>query len=152
MGSLRITTSVVFAAALVGTALAGDDPERPEAHGAFRPVSRPKLPAVRGVARTGVDRFILAAAEAKGRTLNPEADRPTLIRRISFDLTGLPPTVAELAAFLADDSPDAYERTVERYLASPHYGERWGKFWLDAGGYADSNGYFNADSDRPLTW
>ncbi|HJZ59257.1 MAG TPA: DUF1549 and DUF1553 domain-containing protein, partial [Gemmataceae bacterium] len=65
---------------------------------------------------------------------------------------GLPPTVAELDVFLRDDAPDAYERMVERYLASPHYGERWGKFWLDAAGYSDSNGYFNADSDRPLAW
>jgi hypothetical protein len=99
-----------------------------------------------------VDRFILAAAEAKRLTLNREADRATLIRRVCFDLTGLPPTAAELEAFLHDQAPDAYERMVERSLASPRYGERWGKFWLDAAGYADSNGYFNADSDRPLAW
>ncbi|HSQ56603.1 MAG TPA: DUF1549 and DUF1553 domain-containing protein, partial [Gemmata sp.] len=99
-----------------------------------------------------VDRFILAAPEAKGLKLNPEADRSTLIRRVCFDLTGLPPTIAEVDAFLADASSDAYEKMVERYLASPRYGERWGKFWLDAAGYADSNGYFNADSDRPLAW
>src|SRR5262249_15481456 len=90
--------------------------------------------------------------EAKGLHLAPEADRSTLIRRVSFDLLGLPPTVAQIDAFVADRSPDGYERMIERYLASPHYGERWGKHWLDAAGYADSNGYFNADSDRPLAW
>jgi Protein of unknown function (DUF1553)/Protein of unknown function (DUF1549) len=99
-----------------------------------------------------VDRFILAAAEAKRLGLNPEADRATLIRRVCFDLTGLPPTFAELDAFLLDEAPDAYDKILERYLASPRYGERWGKFWLDAAGYSDSNGYFNADSDRPLAW
>jgi hypothetical protein len=124
----------------------------PKEHWAFRPVVRPRPPAVRGPGRTAVDSFILAALEAKGLTLNPEADRPTLIRRVSFDLTGLPPSLAEIDAFLADSQPGAYERMIERYLASPHYGERWGKYWLDAAGYSDSNGYFNADSDRPLAW
>lgn len=123
-----------------------------EPHSAFKRVQRPKLPAARGTARTDVDRFILFALEAKQRSLAPEADRATLIRRIAFDLTGLPPTIAEIDAFLADKSADAYEKMVERYLASPRYGERWGKHWLDAAGYADSNGYFNADSDRPLAW
>jgi hypothetical protein len=123
-----------------------------EEHRAFRPVIWPCLPAVRGPCRSPVDCFLLAALESKGAALNPEADRATLIRRVSFDLTGLPPTLAEIDAFLADRSPGAYERMVDRYLASPHYGERWGKFWLDAAGYADSNGYFSADSDRPLAW
>jgi hypothetical protein len=127
------------------------DPSRPT-HWAFRPVKRPEPPAVHGPAQSAVDRFLRAALEAKGLTLGPEADRLTLLRRVSFDLTGLPPTPAEADAFLADRSPDAYERLVERYLASPHYGERWGKYWLDAAGYADSNGYFDADSDRPLAW
>ena len=114
---------------------------------------RPKVPSVKGTARTDVDRFILAALEAKQLALSPEADRPTLVRRVCFDLTGLPPTVPEIEQFLADKSPDAYEKMLDRYLASPrHYGERWGKVWLDAAGYADSNGYFNADSDRPLAW
>jgi hypothetical protein len=147
----RIAGSVVLAAALVGVAAAAD-PARPDTPRAFRPVVRPTPPDTRGAAHTPVDRFILAAAEAKGLTLGPEADRATLIRRVCFDLTGLPPTPAEIDAFLADGAPDAYDRMVERYLASPHYGERWGKYWLDAAGYADSNGYFNADSDRPLAW
>src|SRR5207248_9602194 len=69
-----------------------------------------------------------------------------------FDLTGLPPTLDEIDAFVADGAPSAYERMVNRYLASPRYGQRWGKYWLDSAGYADSNGYFNADSDRPHAW
>ena len=91
-------------------------------------------------------------SRSEGLTLGPEADRATLIRRLSFDLTGLPPTPEEIDAFLADTRPDAYERLVDRLLASPRYGERWGKYWLDASGYADSNGYFSADSDRPLAY
>jgi hypothetical protein len=106
----------------------------------------------RDLIRTPIDRFIEAALEAKGLALAPEADRLTLIRRLSFDLTGLPPTPAEIDAFLADTAPGAYEKLVDRLLASPRYGERWGKYWLDAAGYADSNGYFSADSDRPLAW
>jgi hypothetical protein len=102
--------------------------------------------------RTPVDRFILAVLEAKGLSLAPEADRATLIRRVCFDLTGLPPTPADIDAFVRDKANDAYERMVERYLASPRYGERWGKVWLDTAGYADSNGYFSADTDRPLAW
>jgi hypothetical protein len=136
---------------LASTALAAEPPG-PETHRAFQPVVRPNVPPVRGDARTAVDRFVLAALEAKGIALNPEADRATLVRRVSFDLTGLPPTVGEIDAFLSDQSPNAYEQMVDRYLASPRYGERWGKFWLDAAGYADSNGYFSADSDRPNAW
>ncbi len=148
--TLRITA--FFALLAVGVPVVGEEPAKPEPHRAFQPVTRPKVPEVKGTARTDVDRFILAALEAKHLTLNPEADRATLIRRVCFDLSGLPPTVAEIEQFLADKSPDAYEKMVDRYLASPHYGERWGKFWLDAAGYAESNGYFSADSDRPLAW
>jgi hypothetical protein len=149
--TLRIALSLGLLVA-VSLPLTADDRPQAETHRAYRPVVRPKVPDVRGTCRTDVDRFILTALEAKGLTLNPEADRPTLIRRVCFDLTGLPPTVAEIDAFLADDSPDAYERMVDHYLESSHSGERWGKHWLDAAGYADSNGYFNADSDRPLAW
>jgi hypothetical protein len=132
--------------------IAAGEPPSPETHWAFRPVVRPAVPEVRGTARTAVDRFILTGLESKGLSLSPEADRATLIRRVAFDLTGLPPTVVEIDAFLADRSPAAYEAMVEHYLASPRYGERWGKYWLDAAGYADSNGYFSADSDRPQAW
>src|SRR5262245_5921267 len=126
----RIAGCLVLVTALVGSAPAGDDTKPPQEHRAFQLMIRPTPPECRGVARTVVDRFILAAAEARRLTLGPEADRATLIRRVCFDLTGLPPTVAAIDAFLTDQAPDAYERMVERYLASPHYGERWGKFWL----------------------
>jgi len=142
----------VIVCALVGLATACSAAEPPESHATFRSVVRPAVPDVRGAYRTDVDRFILAALEAKGLALNPEADRRTLIRRVAFDLTGLPPTPSEIGAFLTDKSPGAYERMLDRYRASPHYGERWGKFWLDAAGYADSNGYFDADSNRPFAW
>ena len=144
---LAAVAAIVFGA---GSRTAADS--KPEPPRSFRPVVRPAPPDVRGTARNDVDRFILAALEAKKLGLNPEADRATLIRRVCFDLTGLPPTLPEIEAYFTDKSPDAYEKMVERYLASPHYGERWGKHWLDTAGYADSNGYFNADSDRPLAW
>jgi hypothetical protein len=150
-----MTRSPTTLGLLVGLLLAaGGAPAAEPAHWAFRPPVRPGVPAVgHGErVRTDVDRFIEAALEAKGLALGPEADRATLVRRVVFDLTGLPPTPAEVDAFLADGSPDAYEKLVERCLASPHYGERWGKYWLDAAGYADSNGYFSADSDRPLAY
>jgi hypothetical protein len=88
----------------------------------------------------------------KGLTLSPETDRATLLRRLSFDLTGLPPSPEELDAFLKDRNPDAYERQVDRLLASPHYGERWGRFWLDLAGYADSEGKREQDLPRPHAW
>jgi Protein of unknown function (DUF1553)/Protein of unknown function (DUF1549)/Planctomycete cytochrome C len=123
-------------------------------HWAFEPLSEPAVPMVNneGRALSRVDRFILARLEARGLSLNAEADRATLIRRVSFDLTGLPPTLEEIDAFAKDETPEAYGRMVDRYLASPQYGQRWGKYWLDAAGYADSNGYFAADTDRPLAY
>jgi Protein of unknown function (DUF1553)/Protein of unknown function (DUF1549)/Planctomycete cytochrome C len=125
----------------------------PGTHWAFQPPRRPPLPAVKqpGV-RNAIDRFIAAALEDKKLTVAPEAEAAMLLRRVALDLTGLPPTPGEIDAFLADSSPDAYARMVDRYLASPRYGERWGKHWLDVAGYADSNGYFSADSDRPLAY
>jgi hypothetical protein len=147
---LRAVIGILLVSAFARAA--ADEPSPAESHWAFRPVVRPQVPNTKGPARTAVDKFILAALEARGLSLSPQADRTTLIRRVSFDLTGLPPTIAEIDEYLADRSPDAYERMVDRYLASPRYGERFGKVWLDAAGYADSNGYFNADSDRPLAW
>ena len=112
-------------------------------HWAYRKPVRPEPPAVADTAwiRNPIDRFVLARLEREGLTPAPEANRETLIRRVSLDLVGLPPTLAEVDAFLADASPDAYEKVVDRLLASPHYGERWARPWLDLARYADTNGY-----------
>jgi hypothetical protein len=109
---------------------------------AFQKPCRPPVPKVRHTerVRTPIDAFILAKLEGKGLTLAPDADRAVLLRRLYFDLIGLPPSLEEADAFLADTRPDAYERLVERLLSSPHYGERWGRHWLDAAGYSDSVG------------
>lgn len=120
-------------------------------HWAFQPVRRPALPEVKqaGWVRNPIDRFILARLEANGVSPAPDAGKVTLLRRLSLDLTGLPPTKAEVAAFVADTSANAYEKQVERLLASPHYGERWGRHWLDVARYADSDGY-TIDSPRDI--
>jgi hypothetical protein len=118
--SVEMIRAFSLALLLAATASAEEPPR------SYQPVKRPELPIIRGTTRTDVDRFILAALEAKKRTLAPEADRAVLIRRVAFDLTGLPPSIAEIDAFLADESADAYENMIERYLASPRYGERWG--------------------------
>ncbi len=136
---------------------AAEPPSLPSAdHWAFHPIGCPAVPTVSaanpGWARNPVDRFLLTRLEQAGLEPSPEADRRTLFRRLSFDLRGLPPTREEIAEFLADSRVDAWERWVERFLSSAAYGERWGRHWLDVAGYADSNGYFNADSDRPLAW
>ena len=123
-------------------------------HWAFRPLVRPPVPDIdeEAAVHNHMDRFLSAQLGSAGLSFSPPADRATLLRRVAFDLTGLPPTVEEIAAYLADPAPDAYERMVERCLASSHYGERWGRHWLDVAGYADSNGYFHADTDRPLAY
>jgi hypothetical protein len=107
---------------------------------AFRPVRPVQAPAVKDTAwpRSDLDRFLLAGLEAKGLRPAPQADRRTLLRRATFDLTGLPPTPTEIDAFLKDSSPDAFAKVIDRLLASPHYGERWGRHWLDVVRYADS--------------
>lgn len=134
-------------------------------HWAFKPPVRPPVPDVRDVLNTPgqsprgtsgavpdstpapfpirnpIDAFVLARLKQEGLKPSPEADKATLLRRLHLDLTGLPPTLAELDAFLADRSPDAYEKVVDQLLASPHYGEKWARHWLDAARYADSNGY-----------
>ncbi len=108
---------------------------------AFRPVTNPAIPDVDSDwIQTPIDAFVLSKLSSAGLTPAPKADRRTLIRRITFDLIGLPPTPAEVDAFLADESPNAISDLVERLLASPHYGERWGRHWLDVARYADSNG------------
>jgi len=112
-------------------------------HWAFIPPQRPALPQVSNASwvKTPVDRFVLARLEKEVLTPSPEADRVTLLRRLSLDLTGLPPSVEEVDAFVRDKSKNAYEKQVDRLLASPHYGEMWARHWLDAAHYADSDGY-----------
>ncbi|MFO0889084.1 MAG: PSD1 and planctomycete cytochrome C domain-containing protein [Isosphaeraceae bacterium] len=124
------------------------------AHWAYQPVRRPTPPAFGPghPVRTPVDAFVLAKLREKGLDLAPEADRRSLIRRASIDLTGLNPSPAEAQAFLTDTRPDAYERLIDRLLDSPHYGERWARHWLDAAGYADSDGNGNDDTERPYLY
>jgi cytochrome c553 len=121
---------------------------------AFQPIQKPATPKQVDVQkmRTPVDAFVLAKMNETGLPMAPEADRRTLIRRVSLDLTGLLPTPEEVEAFVADKSPLAYEQLLERLLASKNYGERWARHWLDVVGYADSNGYTEADSVRPHAW
>jgi Protein of unknown function (DUF1549)/Protein of unknown function (DUF1553)/Planctomycete cytochrome C len=133
-----------------GPIISDDDRE----YWAFQPVKRPAVPKdvdARKV-RTPVDAFLLKSMTKQGLTFAPEADRRTLIRRVTLDLTGLLPTPQEVEAFVNDKSPLAYEQLVERLLASKNYGERWARHWLDVVGYADSNGYSEADSVRPQAW
>ncbi|NBR83893.1 MAG: DUF1549 domain-containing protein [Verrucomicrobia bacterium] len=156
LNTLRSILRIALVCFLVGNTVGfGATPslEVGRKHWAFQPLRRIESPAVRDAAwpRNDVDRFILAALEAKGLKPSPEADRRTLIRRATFDLLGLPPTPEEVEAFVADTSPQAWERVVDRLLASPHYGERWGRHWLDLARYADSSGFHN-DLDRPHAW
>jgi mono/diheme cytochrome c family protein len=119
-------------------------------HWAWQPLSHISPPPVRNSTwvRNAVDRFVLARLEEKRIAPSPEADRYTLIKRLYYDLLGLPPPLEEVDAFVHDRSPDAYAKLVERLLASPHFGERWGRHWLDLAPYADSDGY-EKDRARP---
>lgn len=149
------------------TIVAGSDwTEEERGYWAFQPVKRPAVPEIRSSKpearssdaslrtphselRTPIDAFLLAKLAEKGLSFSPEADRRTLVRRLTFDLWGLPPSPEMIDRFVADESPDAYERLVEELLASPKYGERWARHWLDAAGYADSDGYTETDRERP---
>lgn len=121
-----------------------------ESHWAFTAPEPVSVPEVKGQdwAKNDIDHFVLARHQEKGMVQNPEADRPTLLRRVTFDLTGLPPTPEEIKAFMDDKSPDAFEKVVDQLLASPRYGERMATDWLDLSRYADSHGY---QDDRPRT-
>ncbi len=126
-------------------------PAIPEKHWAYRKPARPDLPVVKqvGSVRNPIDNFILARLEKEGLSPSPEASKEALIRRVSLDLTGLPPSIAEVDAFVSDSSAQAYEKVVDRLLASPHYGERWARHWLDLARYADTNGH-EADRSRSI--
>ena len=138
--------------AAVGAIEAFDLEARRASHWCWQPPARIAPPQVRqqGWARNDIDRFILAKLEEAGLSPSPEADRVTLIRRLTFDLIGLPPTVEEIDAFVADESPGAYEALVDRLLASPHFGEKWGRHWLDLVRYAETLGHeFDFDIFAP---
>jgi hypothetical protein len=133
----------------VAATVSASDPANKVTHWAFQSLGRFETPSVRSAdrVRTPVDAFVLAKLEHAGLTFADDADRVTLIRRASFDLLGLPPSPAEVDSFLADSRPDAYERLLDRLLASPHFGERWGRHWLDVVGYADTVG-FDGDANN----
>src|SRR4051794_13171300 len=138
-------------------AIAPDEPTPPDPrdHWAFRPPVRPPLPSVTnaGWVRNPVDSFVAAEHERHGLRPRPEANKATLLRRVYLDLIGLPPTRAELHAFLADDAPGAYERVVDELLASPRYGERWGRHWMDVWRYSDWAGFQAEVRDsQPFLW
>jgi len=122
-------------------------------HWAYQPIKRPEIPnsAASWTRRNAIDAFIQARLQREGIGPAPEADRATLVRRLSLDLTGLPPSPEEIEAALGDKSDTWYEKVVERLLASPHYAERWGRYWLDLARYADSDG-FEKDTGRPFAW
>jgi len=111
-----------------------------EGHWSFEPISNPSLPEVKDPATSDIDRFVVARLETSGLKLSPAISRQQLIRRAAFDLIGLPPTWDEVTAFVNDDSPQAYEKVIDRLLESPRYGERWGRHWLDIARYADTLG------------
>jgi hypothetical protein len=148
----RFLALILLAAPAAARAAAPKAPTPAEAaksHWAFLPVTNPPAPQVKNPAwaRNDIDRFILATLEAKGLSPAPPADKVALLRRATFDLTGLPPTPEEVDAFLADSSADAFAKVIDRLLASPHYGERWGRHWLDLVRYADTAG---DSSDYPV--
>lgn len=146
---LRITWLAVAGCLMVSAGRLAAD----ENHWSFRPIVRPTIPATRQShwIRSPVDAFLLARLEQEGLTPSPETHRTTLIRRVTLDLIGLPPTVSEVQDFVADARPDAYERLVDRLLASPHYGERWARAWLDLCHYGDTDGHLT-DQLRPVAW
>jgi hypothetical protein len=142
---------IVLASPFLADAKAADSP--PAKHWAFQPIRAPSIPVVKDASwpKSDLDRFVLAKLEAAGLKPAPPADRRTLIRRATFDVIGLPPTPEEIDAFVKDESSDAFAKVVERLLANPGYGERWGRHWLDVARYADSNG-FEYDEIRPDAW
>ncbi len=138
---------------LCGTAFAAAEKGKdPLGWWSLRPLEKAAVPEMQDAGgRTPVDAFLTAKLAEKGLTMSPEADRRTLIRRVNFDLTGLPPAPEEVEAFVADQDPQAYEKLVDRLLASPRYGERWARHWLDVVHYGDTHGY-DKDQPRPNAW
>lgn len=151
--TLGIGIAFVTAAASSAEPLPFTDAEK--SHWSFQPVQRPTIPSISlpsvSSAANGIDQFLIASQEKQGLCFSKPADKRALLRRVTFDLVGLPPTPEETEEFLADGSPDDYERLVDRLLANPHYGETWGRTWLDVVRFAETAG-FNADPARPLAY
>ena len=149
---MRLPITVLFAFALLacGTTFARSITERDRHHWAFQPVGRAEPPSIPGQTNP-IDRFIIARLQTNGLLLAPGATKEQLIRRLNFDLIGLPPTRQEIDSFVNDPSANAYEKLVDRLLASVHYGERWGRHWLDLARFAESDG-FEHDAVRPHSW
>lgn len=150
------TTTVLLGLTLLVPPIWAEEVESPltekdRSHWSFVAPVRPSVPKIEAPLHNEIDHFIHGRLQKKGLTFTPRADRTTLLRRLSFDLTGLPPTPREIDAFLADRSPGAYERQVDRLLASPAYGERWAQHWLDVARYAESDG-FEFDHERKEAW
>lgn len=157
---LRLTLAIVCALVAIASQAPADEPygrsqfsESDREHWSYVPVKRPDVPTPKNQAwvRNPIDSFVLAGLDAAGFEPNGPADRPTLLRRVYLDLIGLAPTPAEQDAFLADTSPEAYQKVVDDLLARPAYGERWGRHWLDVVRFAESNGY-ERDGDKPSVW
>src|SRR6266851_992667 len=148
---LAVSCLAVAVSLIPGTARSADG----DSWWSLRPLAKPTPPVdgagQGGWCRTPIDQFILAKLREKRLAPSPEADKRTLLRRVTYDLTGLPPTPEEIDAFLKDDSPDAYERIVDRLLRSPHYGERWARHWMDIAHYAETHGH-DQDRPRPHAW
>jgi hypothetical protein len=145
---LLVLTGLLVLPALSGRNISESDRQ----HWAFQPLRRIEIPKAAFVnVQSPIDRFILARLQTNHLGLSPRATREQLIRRVSFDLIGLPPTIQEVDAFLRDKTPQAYPKLIDRLLASPHYGERWGRHWLDLARFAESDG-FEHDAARPYAW
>ena len=146
----------VFAAVSADGSAAKDSKTSEEIWWSLKPLRKPDLPGIspgknKTWPRTPIDQFVLAKLVEKGFTPSPAADKRTLLRRVYFDLIGLPPTPDQMEAFLKDKSPQAYSKVVDRLLASPRYGERWARHWLDVVHYADTHGH-DQDRPRPNAW
>src|SRR4051812_30829310 len=146
---MRVAALLLFVPCAIAAEPYEIPPEKKN-HWAWKPVATPTPPKVRDAAwvRSPIDSFVLAKLEAAGLKPATPAVREQLIRRVTLDLIGLPPTPKEIDDFVADTSPNAWGKVIDRLLASPHYGERWGRHWLDLARYADSNGY-EYDEVRP---
>ena len=144
---------ICWAVSGAGPSTAQNDPftAQQRKYWAFQKLSRPPVPQLSSPKTSPIDAFVIAKLTANNLQLNSPTDRVTLLRRVSFDLIGLPPTIAEIDAFVNDKSLNAYEKVVDRLLQSPHYGERWARHWLDLARYAESEG-FKSDETRPNAW